>query len=477
MKLKNKTILVIFLLLCVLVTGCANVVMPSPVPDADTSKTVSEMIDQMTQSLPATSEFRGEKLIIMTDEPTVIAGEEETAGLVNGAIADRDEIIRSIYDMEIQVKQLDSEAVLQALYASTVSGTAACDFLCYPADTMYTLYAGGLLHNLSEIPYFDAETACRDAGVATSLQTGQSMYFLPDPSARSYGETYVLFYDRALVRGTNLPLPETRVNAGTWDLAALQAYAEKVAAVVMNKTSMDLQNDIFGYSSRDNTTFLPYLLWRAQGYELFQNPETGAMKFAYTSVVDTLQAQHQPLKAFFASNSRYPLDGSDAYDAFLEGRLGFLVAELDYIKELYANATREYGILPLPKANGSKGGYVCPTDTTGRVIAIPKTVRSRARCGVGLNVLCVAGGALLHEAEKQTYINLYSADNDQTCMLEVILDASTFDFAMLFAPHAESVYWLSTRMMTDVTVGNGQFDSFVTQYAEKFGEYAAENLS
>lgn len=475
--MKNKTILAIFLLLCLLVTGCANVVMPSPVPDSDASQTVSERIEAVESLLPSTSEFRGGKLIVMTDEPTVIVGNEEEAGLISGALAERDEMIRTIYDMELQVKQLDENAVLQAIHAASVSGTAACDILCYSAETTYSLYAGGLLSDLAELPYFDLSTACRDKEVATSLQTGQSVYFLPDPSAHAYGDTYVMFYDRALVKNAGLPLPETKVLAGTWDLAALQTYAETIASVVMGKTSFDLQKDIFGYSSQDNATVLPYLLWRGQGYELFDNPETGAMQFAYTAVLDTLKAQHQPLRAFFESNSRYPLDGSDAFAAFRDGRLGFLVTELDYIKELYAGATREYGVLPLPKANGTNGGYVCPTATTGRVLSVPKLVRSRARCGVGMSVLCVAGGAVLHEAEKKTYINLYSRDNDQTCMLEMILDASVFDFAMLFAPHVESVYWLSTRMMTDVTLGDSQFDSFVAQYGEKFGEYAVENLS
>lgn len=477
MKFKNKTVLAIFLLACLLASGCANVVMPIPVPEEETSKTVSELIENLTQSLPATSEFRGEKLIVMTDEPTVITGDEEMAGLINGAIATRDEVIRSVYDMELVVKQLDREAVLQALHASTVSGTAECDILCYPAEVTYSLYAAGLLNDLANLPYFDASTACRDANVSTALQTGQSMYFLPDPSAHAYGSTYVLFYDRTLVKLANLPLPETHVLAGEWDIDTFRSYTEKVASAVMNKTSLDLQQDVFGYSSRDNKTLLPYLLWRAQGYELFQNPASGAMQFAYASVPDTLAAMHTPTKALFDSKSRYPLDGVDAFEAFGDGRLGFLVAELDYIKELYAHGTREYGVLPLPKANASKESYVCPVENSARVLSVPSVVRSKKRCGVGLNVICVAGGAVLHEAEKQTYINLYSRDNDQTCMLEVILDASVFDFATLFAPHEQSVYWLSTRMLTDVTFGDGQFDSFLTQYAEKFGEYAAENLS
>ncbi|MBQ3003642.1 MAG: hypothetical protein IJD82_07915 [Clostridia bacterium] len=475
--MKNKTILALLLLLGVLATGCANVVMPSPVPDSDESQTVSDRIEQAVSILPSTSEFHGEKLIVMTDEPSIFVGNEEEAGMISGALADRDEMIATLYGMELQVKQLDAEAVLQAMHAASVSGTAEADLLCYSAETTYLLYAAGLLSDLTELPYFDLSTACYDENVATSLQTGQSVYFLPDPSAHAYGDSYVLFYDRALVKGAGLALPESRVIAGTWDIGTLQTYAETIAAVVMGKTSFDLQKDVFGYSSQDNATVLPYLLWRAQGYELFDNPASGAMQFAYTPILDTLKAQHQPLRAFFDSNSRYPLDGSDAYAAFRDGRLGFLVAELDYIKELYTDAEREYGVLPLPKANGTNGGYVCPVKTTGRVLSVPKLVRSRARCGVGLSVLCVAGGAVLHEAEKQTYINLYSRDNDQTCMLEMILDASVFDFAMLFAPHEESVYWLSTRMMTDVTLGDSQFDSFVAQYGEKFGEYAVENLS
>lgn len=439
--------------------------------------TVSERIESLVSRLPATSEFHGDRLIVMTDEPSVFLGNEGEAGMINGALAERDEVIETVYNMEIETKQLDEQAVLQAMHAATVSGTAACDILCYSADTTYTLYAGGFLSDLSELPYFEVENACYDQTAASALQTGRSLYFLPDPSAHAYEKTYVLYYDRALVQGTGLVKPETLVNAGTWDIAALQNYAEAVASAIMDKTSYDLQKDVFGYSSKDNTTFLPYLLWRAQGYELFDNAETGEIRFAYEYVSDTLAAQHAPLQSLFDSKSRYPLDGKDAYDAFLDGRLGFLVADLDYIKELYVGSTREYGVLPLPKANGSTEGYVCPTDSTGRVFSVPKLVRNRARCGVGLNVICVAGGEILHEAEKQTYINLYSRDNDQTCMLETILDASTFDFAMLFAPHVDSVYWLSTRMMTDVTLDDGQFDSFITQYAEKFREYALENLS
>lgn len=473
--MKHKTIIAIILLICLLATGCANVVMPVSMPEPETSKTVSEIIEEIAGSLPDTSEFHGEKLIVMTDDPTVITGNEETAGLVNGALEDRDALLESRYGMEIQVKQLDADALLQEMQAASVSGTAACDLLCYPAEITYLLYAEGLLTDLTELPYFDAATACSSPDTAAALQTGSSLYFLPDPSAHAYGSAYVLFYDRALVESTGLAAPESLVIDGKWDMQAFQRYAERVASSVMNKESFDLQQDIFGYSSQDNTAFLPYLLWRGQGYELFSGSESGRMTYTYGA--ETLTALFAPQKALFASDSRYLLDGNDAYTAFNDGRLGFLVAELDYIKELYANSAREYGLLPLPKANGSSGEYVCPTDTAGRVLSVPKLVRNRKRCGVGLTAICAAGGSLLHEAEKQTYINLYSRDNDQTCMLEIILDAAVFDFAMLFAPHEESVDGLSARMFAEVTYGDGQFDSFIAQYGEKFGEYASENLS
>lgn len=473
MNRPNKLkIAVPLLLAALLLVGCANVEMP--MPEASEEKTTSEILGQIEQSLPATDEFRGETLTILTADTDVIMGNENEAGSVRGALKNRNALIETRYEMEVAAVFVAEEEIAEALREAVTAGVAEGDILCYSAAVTASLWAEGLLADLADLPYFDAQTACSDAEAATKLMTGDSLYLLPDPSAHSYDETYVLFYDRTLVKGTGLPLPETRVNAGTWDLAAFQTYAEAVAASVMSRTSYDLATDIFGYSSPDNRDLLPYLLWCSQGFSQFAKQETGEMGFVYDA--DTLTAMTEPLNALYASKSRFPLDGGDAYTAFADGRLGFLVAKLGYLKELYADAEREYGILPLPKQNGSTGGYLCPADTAGRVLSVPALMNSRERSGLGLTAVCAAGGSLLHAAEKQTYVTLYSADNDQSCMLETILDASEFDFGSVFGTQNRYVYGLSSQMVTDVVADGSRFTAVLREYLENFGKYASENL-
>lgn len=475
MKAKNSKLKITALLALtfLLLAGCANVEMPPP--EVSEGKTTSQIFSELAESLPETDEFRGETLTILTPDKEVILGDENAAGSVRGALKNRNTLITSVYEMEVAAVQIGEDEIAENLKAAVTAGTPIeGDILCYSAQTTVRLWEEGLLADMTDLPYFDVNKVCSDPRAATALMTGQSLYLLPDPSAHSYDDAYVLFYDRTLVRGTGLPLPETEVNAGTWDIETFQRYTETVAASVMDRTSYDLSVDVFGYSSPDNTDLLPYLLWCAQGYELFVNPEAGAMAYAYDA--EALTAMARPLIGLYASKSRFPLDGEDAYTAFREGRLGFLVAKLGYLKELYATSTREYGILPLPTANGGGNGYVCSVDTTGRVLSVPALMHNQNRSGLGLTAVCAAGGSLLHAAEKQTYVTLYALDNDQSCMLETILDAARFDFGSLYAPLDDSINWLSTKMVTDVVISGSQFHSFLRDFLENFGEYAAENL-
>lgn len=454
-----------------LVSGCANVVMPPQ----DTGKTTSEKYHEIAESLPSTDAFSGTDLTVLAPESEIILGDEEAAGSVRNALRNRNSLIASIYEMEVCVDTVSEDEILETLRAAEQAGIAAGDLLCYSAETTAALWAAGLLTDLNTLPYFDIQTGCYDAAFATSLQTGNSVYLLPDPSAQSYDRAYVLFYDRALVTAAGLPFPEEAVKNGTWTFAMFQQYAEAVAASVMERSSYDLQTDIFGYSSTDNTDLLPYLLWCAQGLPLFAQQETGSVGYVYDA--EQLSELTESLVGLYGSACLYPLDGTDAYQAFEEGRLGFLFAELEYIKELYANAERDYGILPLPKRDEAQEEYICPIGVSGGVFSAPALMSDAARSGLGLTAICAAGGALLQEAEKQTYITLYARDNNQTCMLEMTMDSIAFDFGWVYGTQSNAIKQLSDGMMTDVIVNGSRFTSILREYLDAFQSYADENFS
>ena len=452
--------------------GCANVALP---PDVS-KETTSQRLEEIAESLPQTDEFRGDALTILTPDAKTIEGDEEAAGSVRGALKNRNELIAASYGMQVEVHTVMEEEILETLRAAQVSGTPVGDLLCYSAETSAALWAEGLLQDLNQLPFFSPEEACYNADAARALQAGSGLYLLPDPSAQSYDHTYVLFYDRELVRNTGLPLPEKEVIAGNWTMATFRRYAEAVAASVMGKASYDLDTDVFGYSSRDNTALLPYLLWCGTGDALFKRTEGGTVDFV-TDDADALSEWIQPIRALYNSACRYPQDGGNAGVAFSDGRLGFLFAELEEIKNFYTKASREYGILPLPKGNTEQTGYRCPIAVTGSVLSVPARTTSASRSGLGLTALCAAGGALLQEAEIQTYITLYSLDNDQTCMLETIMGNAVFDFGWVYGTQESSVRNLSTGMLTDVLLDDVRFTTILRNNLDAFRAYAKDKFS
>lgn len=475
-KHRKINITVISLLSVLLFAGCANVEMPSPTVS---EKTTSELMNEILSALPEVEseeigEVEGQSLTVFTPEETVILGDEQQAGSVRNAIRNRNELIASAYGMEVTAVAVPKEDISETLKAAVQSGVAAGDLLCYSAETSAMLWANGLLADLSALPYFDVSLACTNADAAQTLAVGDALYLLPHPSAQSSDEMYVLFYDRTLVQNTGLARPETAVNAGNWTVELFQSYAESVAQGVMNKTSYDLATDVFGYSSPDNTVLLPYLLWCGQGKTLFTADENGSVRFAYDA--DTLAEAIASVELLYDSRSRYPLDGEDAYTAFAEGRLGFLVAKLEYLKELYATSGRSYGILPLPKASGNDG-YTCPVSVSGNVFSAPILVSSTAKSGLGLTALCAAGGTLVRAAEKETYVALYAVDNDQSCMLETVLDAQTFDFGAVFGTQESRISDLAETLISNVLADGSRISSILTKRIQKFDEYAAENLA
>lgn len=453
-------------------TGCANVSLPPDVSE----KTTSQRLEEIAGSLPQTDEFRGETLTILTPEEVTILGDEDAAGSVRGALRNRNALIASSYEMEVSVRVVGEDEILETLQEAQTAGVSAGDLLCYSAETTAALWAEGLLQDLNKLPYFSVKNASFDVGMATKLQIGDALYLLPDPSAQSYDRTYVLFYDRELVANTGLPLPEEAVMAGNWTVATFRRYAEAVAASVMDRASYDLETDVFGYSSPDNTDLLPYLLWCGQDDALFGKSESGMMDFRYEDA-DALYDRIDPLRGLYGSACRHPSDGEAAFEAFGDGRLGFLFAELEELKSFYADAERKYGILPIPKRDETQKNYRCPIALAGNVLSVPAKVENAERCGLGLTAVCAAGGTLLHEAEKQTYVTLYSQDNNQTCMLEMILDGAAFDFGWVYGTQNRYVNGLSAGMLTDVLVNGTTFTSVLHSNLEHFREYAQENFS
>ncbi len=469
-RLKQKRMLLAGFVLCALLfSACANVVMP-----ADTSKSTSEVLQEIVNSLPKTDEFRGKTLTVLTPNEETFWGDDNAAGSVRGALKNRNQLLKDVYEMELNVVEIPEEEIEGVLQAAKDSGQPAGDLICYSAETTALLWEKGLLYDMNKLPYFDAKTSCSDWGAASALQTGNSLYLLPDPAARADENAYVMFYDRALVKQSGLENPETLVKTGKWTVAAFRRYAETIASSVMNKQSFDLEQDTFGYTATEDELLLPYLLWCTENTDLFVKRENGTVGFAFETA-DELSEKADAIGDLYDSASRFPLDGTYAENAFKGGRLGFYITKLSYLKELYATSERDYGVLPMPKAEEEQEEYASYVGESGRVLAVPVTLESPSRAGLGLTAVCIASDGLLPGAQKQTYVTLYSLDNDQSCMLEMILDSMVFDFGWVYGTQSNETYYMARGMFSEVLAKGSSFRAVIGSRKNKFEEYAAEH--
>lgn len=472
--MKKKLIQFISLLLCLLLVSCANVVMPEQA--VSTEKGESQIIEDLLDQLPSVEESEaeaivGQPLLVLTPDEILFYGDEDAAGSVQNALLKRNKLLEEAYGMELKVLTVSENEIAGSLRVASQGGVAVGDLLCYSAQTTAMLWGNGFLKDINSLPYFDMDTACYDSVAAGSLTYGDAMYALADPSARCVDDMYVLFYDRTLVDVAGLARPEGLVNAGKWTYEAFCKYTERIALEVMNKESYDLAQDVFGYGSHDNASLLPYALWVSTGNKLFGAGESGEPVYAYDA--DTLTTLLTPLQQVYDSRSRLPSEGEDAYTAFREGRLGFLVAKLDYLKELYANSDRPYGVLPMPKEAGDSR-YHCLMDESGMLLSVPTVNVSDGKSGLSLTAICALGGLLVRDAEKETYLTLYALDNDHACMLETVLDAGLFDFGLTFGQCDDSIEELSTKLVSHALVDHSRISSLVKSNLDDWQEFVED---
>ena len=476
---KPKKHLILPLFLCVLLlSSCANTVMPTPTP-SEVSKSVQEKIEDLVDDLPENVEYVGKTLTVLTSDTSGFQYDETAAGTVKNAVRDRGEALKLAYDMELTAVSCKEEGVISKLQEAEKAGVPVADILCFPAETTVALQLQGLLADMTKLPNFDISDSQTAVTGAKELSFGNALYLLPETCALPYDEAYVLYYNRDLVRATGLPLPEESVRAGDWTFTKCQTYIEAVAAGVMSKSSYDYANDLFGLGCTDNKGLLPDLFRQSADLRMFTS-ENGRLKFAtdYTTLNDEASA----LKTLYNSPAHYPIDGNDPREAFQNGRLGFYIEKLPYLYTLFAGCSFDYGILPLPKRSTVEeyetGGseYYTPLSPKACVFSVPKLQNDAGLSGLALTALCTTGGEAFSDTELTTLITLCARDNDQSCMLEVIVNSIAFDFGTIYGAQVSQIKALSSGLFTEVFANGAAFRNEISEKMSSFEKFIGQNF-
>lgn len=494
-----KKILVMLLttMLLLLSVGCENVEYKTESSQPESSVDIFESLEsKLPDFVPSVSEddssTEGEEsdstsssfigaYTIVTDDATAFYQDESTPGTISSAIEERNSFLRQKYGVDVDVKQATTKEIMNGLRQAEKSGIEYCDLISISGSETVSLYLSDLLCDMNTLPDFDPKSEFFDEKNSTALATNSTLYMIADPTAYVYDKAYVLFYNRELLENTSAPNPDELVLQGKWTWDAFNTCVKQAAAEVYNKTSANLETDIYGFSAYYLDYGYSLAMWYSSGNKIIG--DTYKNKVALSTSSNGVTTIAQKALKYYNVKGRYPFEGEDARSAFENGRLAFLSNRLDYLYSLRDGTLsgQKYGFLPMPKFSEEQESYACLLDSSARVLAMPKSVESRSEdqkrlAGLLLSALCASGRSTIQEAYISSNLALYLYDNTETVILKTITDSIVFDFANVFGTKIEKVANASSKAVNDYYVLGSALPTMINRNISQFQYYSKTNF-
>ena len=456
-----------------LFASCANVKLPETSSEATSADAAAESI---RDKLPQTIQFAGDKMTILVDEPERILADDSEIGSVKTAVENRNDYISSRYQITLDVKTVSSETMAEALKENALAGIPEAHAMCYPSKTCVSLLANGLLADLTSLPDFDTEIVFDEDFYSVNTSVGNHLYLLATDTIPYYSDIYCIFYRTEWLNSLGLVSPVELAKRGEWTVKAFQNYAEQAASAVMQKSSYDVAQDKFGYSGRTRDLLIS-LLADGAGLDTVEKQSSNVPTLISSGA--GMEQDVSAVRSLLKSKSRAPYYGGDASEAFLNGRLCFYIDKLSFIDVLYELKMTEssgfdYGILPLP--TGSGGQYHTTVDADAAVLCVPANTPNKQLSGLGLTLLAGAGRITVKQAAIDSFLAIYSFNNDESCMFDIILRNTSFTFANVYGSGLEAVYDGTTGLLYQVLEKGSSLDSLLTKARESFDECIRSNF-
>ncbi len=484
----KKTIALLFAVLMIFVCGCENV---SYDHSSDTPVSEEDVYEKLEDTLPTLDDVETsdgaaaapitQTFKIVTNDATVFSSNEQTSGIINSAVSQRNEFLRQKYGANIAVFQKEEAVIADELKKAVESGNDYVDMLSISAKKTVSLYLSGLLFDMNTLPNFSIENNYFDENNAKKLATNSSLYLLADPTNLVYNDTYAMFYNRELIENSGCENPISLVKQGKWTWDKFLEISKTAAKDVFHKSGADIANDVFAYGAYYEEGTYPTVMWTSTGKSLIGNTYRAPVTMAMNG--EEAETLARKLKTYFDTKGKYPFEGDDALNAFKSGRLVFFCNKLDYLYAYSQDSDTEskFGVLPLPKLDESQEEYHCLVSNDARVISVPKTLEkstdSKKRfVSVMISALCATGGDTVCDAYVSSHISLYFSNNDEAVAFKTICESITYDFSNVYGGSIKEIRNATTKAISDYIDFGSDVSNSIARAKGSFDKYCGDKF-
>lgn len=486
----KKIIALLFATLMIFICGCENV---SYNNNSDATESRAENVyEKLEDTLPELEDIENsdgapimptvQSFKIVTNDATVFSASEQTPGIINSAVAKRNEFLRQKYGANITVFQKEEAVIADELKTAIESGSDYGDMLSISAKKTVSLYLAGLLCDMNTLPNFNIENNYFDENNAKKLATNNSLYLLVDPTNLVYNDTYAMFYNKELIENSGAENPVSLVKQGKWTWDKFLEISKIAAKDVFHKSGADIANDVFAYGAYYEEGTYPTVMWTSTGKSIIGNSYRAPVGMGMNG--EEIETVGRKLKTYFDTKGKYPFEGDDALKAFKAGRLVFFCNKLDYIYAFSQDSDNEskFGVLPLPKLDDTQKEYHCLVSNDARVISVPKTLEkmtdTRKRfVSVMISALCATGGDTVCDAYVSSHISLYFSSNDEAIAFKTVCESITYDFSNVYGGSIKEIRNATTKAVSDYIDFGSDISNSIIRAKDSFDKYCKDNFN
>ncbi len=361
-------------------------------------------------------------------------GDEAGSAVLPETRIERTRMVEEKYNVRIISFSYEKEELYKQISDAYLSDDIryVADFYAVPAPYIGRYQAGGMLFNLRSLPFTDYKKSYFNRSAMNAVSAGYNIWAAAGDYTFSPENYYAVYYNKALYQELALNDPYQMVKDGDWTWDVLLANAKEARSLL----DRDGNKTYFG----DNLA--SFALGDAENLFLISADKpmvsTGLDKTPVPNAdTDLLDALVKTVRAACTDSVSSPKKGDyteacpDDMQMFLDGKMLYYCGELVHVKQ-WADTAVNWGILPLPKADGTQKRYRTYAGDAA-MICVPSTLASPEATGTILQALFAASAGTYPEIYLSEALSYYVRDGASVEMLDIITNNVGYDFATSFS--------------------------------------------
>ncbi|HHX54702.1 MAG TPA: extracellular solute-binding protein [Clostridiales bacterium] len=370
-----------------------------------------------------------------------IKADEQTGDTVNDARYERNLKTEEKYGIKLSTLECNAGTGgdgLKKFRASVAAGDASFDAAFMGGYDACVLAQEGMLYDLNSLPYIDLTNEWWDQKANADLTIkGRMFYTTGDISTADNDATYVIMFNKTLVKNYGLEDFYQDVYDGKWTLDVFKVAASSVHEDLNGNGEADVE-DRFGILIWDDSMMG---IVNSTGTKCCTVNPSGEIELTIyndkvvNAIASFFEVAFDNQISLTYQRSKYSgWDGVLSLDMFSNDQALFFMRLLLDVANL-RNMEADFGLLPYPKSDETVDAYYQTLGSWHSVfLCVPMTTSDPERTGIVLEAMAAESMYTVTPAYYDVALKgKYARDEESLDMLDIILESRCYDLGWFYA--------------------------------------------